>query len=407
MLLARLALSCFAAMALWSVSACMDGSTTPGAQQPSANIQPAETRPQVFGVNNFKPLPAAPQVDPVTQAARDRILGPNAVDQSTVKLWWVGVSSFIVAGQGHVFLLDAWEIVGLHANYVPIGREELAAIKPEAILVGHGHFDHAADVGYVAGHSGAVVVAGSTVCDLARQRAADAGLNATFPCVNLGDDTNTQPGSLQSLKLWEDLPEVTILRHTHSAAEPTDLLSGGRPLVFIPDVLTYPTYLNTSPQETAAFLGSLRDDGGVGQPDGGTWAYHFQFGDFTLFWHDSAGVMKAGNPDSLAIQQAIARLPGCVDVQLNAIVGFGMVTSAYRDALAYVAAAHPKLALPTHHDAWAPGIGGGAKAYEQTWREAVASLPSPPALDYLTDPMDYMKPRVFNINDPRWSGGCR
>ncbi|MCZ7127374.1 MBL fold metallo-hydrolase, partial [Salmonella enterica subsp. enterica] len=88
----------------------------------------------------------------------------------------VGVSSFIVSMKGHLFLMDAWEIVGVHANYVPIGREELAAIQPEAIFIGHGHFDHAADAGYVAGLSNALLVAGSNVCDIARERAASEGI---------------------------------------------------------------------------------------------------------------------------------------------------------------------------------------------------------------------------------------
>jgi hypothetical protein len=68
--------------------------------------------------------------------------------------------------------------------------------------------------------------------------------------------------------------------------------------------------------------------------------------------------------------------------------------------------AQPKVALPTHHDAWTPGIGGGASAYETTWKDAVAKLPNPPEVDYLRDPEDYMKPRSYNINDPRWAGGC-
>ncbi|HEX4856354.1 MAG TPA: MBL fold metallo-hydrolase, partial [Limnobacter sp.] len=78
-----------------------------------------------------------------------------------------------------------------------------------------------------------------------------------------------------------------------------------------------------------------------------------------------------------------------------------------RDALAYVALAKPKLTLPGHHDAWTPGIGGGASAYENSWLDAVSRLPNPPEVDYLRDPEDYLKPRSFRLDDPRWSGGCQ
>lgn len=362
-------------------------------------------RENAFDPSSFQPLPSV-NADPETLAARERILGANATDPSKVNIWWVGVSSFIVSLKGHVFLLDAWEIVGLHADYLPIGREELAAIKPEAIFVGHGHFDHAADVAFVAGHANSVLVAGATVCDLARSRAGEAGLINDFPCLIIGDDS-TEVGLTQAVKVWQDVEPVSVIRHTHSTAEPADLAAGGRPLVYIPDVLTYPTYLNTSPQEAIAFLDTLQDDGGFGEPDGGTWAYHFKVGDFTLFWHDSTGIMSEGNPNSLAIENAIKGLPACVDIQLNAIVGFGMVTSAYRDALAYVRVADPQVALPTHHDAWAPGIGGGAASYEQAWLEAVATLDNPPEVDYLRDPDDYMTMRSYDPSAPRWASNCR
>src|SRR3546814_12626132 len=93
---------------------------------------------------------------------------------------------------------------------------------------------------------------------------------------------------------------------------------------------------------------------------------------------------------------------GCVDVQLGAIVGFGMVTSGLRDSTQYVASAHPRLFLPNHHDAWLPILGGGAAAYEPQWRAALATLEHPPELDYLRDPDDYMKPRVYRVDDARW-----
>lgn len=351
---------------------------------------------------DWQALPPAPAVSADVQAERDRILGPDATDPAQVKLWWVGVSSFIATMNGHLFLFDAWEPVGLQGDYVPIGREELAAIQPEAIFIGHGHFDHAADAGYIAGRSGAALVAGATVCATARERAAEFEATQPFPCLILGTHESPGPGAVQAIRIWRDLPAVQVIQHVHSAVDPTDLLTGGLPLVFVPEVLTYLEYLNTDPQEILRFTQTLGDDGLVGQPSGGTWAYHLRTGDFSLLWHDSTGPIGDEEPGGPEIQEALAALPDCVDVQVGAIVGFGMVTSGLRDSTLYVDSARPHVSVPSHHDAWAPVVGGGAAAYEVQWRNAIEGLEYPPELDYLRDPDDYLVARSYAVDDPRW-----
>ncbi len=367
----------------------------PGSGTPALNV--GDVAPA-----DWQPLPAAPAVSAEVQAERDRILGPGATDPAQVKLWWVGVSSFIASMNGHLFLFDAWEPVGMQEDYVPIGREELAAIQPEVVFIGHGHFDHAADAGYVAGRSGAALVAGATVCATARERAAQFEATQPFPCLALGTRESPGPGAVQAIRIWRDLPEVQVIQHVHSAVDPTDLLTGGLPLVFVPEVLTYLEYLNTDPQEILRFAQSLTDDGLLGQPSGGTWAYQLRFGDFSLLWHDSTGPIGDEEPAGPQIQEALAVLPGCVDVQVGAIVGFGMLTSGLRDSTLYVDSARPHVSLPSHHDAWAPVVGGGAAAYEVQWRNAIEGLEYPPELDYLRDPDDYLVPRSYAVDDPRW-----
>jgi hypothetical protein len=367
-------------------AACSDGGT---------DTPPAGAR---VALSEWTPLPAArfAGVPAAVQAARNRILGPNATDPAYVKLWWFGVSSFIASAGGHLFLFDAWEIVGLHADYVPIGREELAAIRPEAILVGHGHFDHAADVGYVAGRSGAVVVGSEEICDVAKEDAARDGNENNFRCLITGTMSSPAPGTVQSVRLWADLPEVHILQHLHSAATP-EPQDPGTPFIHIPDLLTFLVYLNTDPQETAQFIPTL------GDAQGGTWAYHIRVGDFSLLWHDSAGPINDGNPSAAEVQHALDSFPGCVDVQVGAIVGFNQPLSGLRDPRLYVQHAHPRVTLPSHHDAWAPIVGGGAAGYEDAWRAEIATLAHPPQLDFLRDPEDYLKVRAYRVGDPAWS----
>lgn len=394
------------------LSACGDSSMQSGSVSlpgsggnPGGGITPQCT-PNVIPpyMTDWVPLPAASKltISPEVQAARDRLLGPGATDPAQAKLWWFGVASFIASLGGHLFLLDAWEIVGVHANYAPLTREDLAAIAPEAIFIGHGHFDHAADMGYVSGHTGAVVVGGESVCELAKEQASRDGNQDKVRCLLVGSGEVPARGTVQRLKVWEDMAEVSALRHVHSAGEPADLTSGGIPFVFVPEVIVYLQNLNTDPQEIAWFAQSIDDEGGVGQPTAGAWAFHFKKDDFTLLWHDSAGPIAEGKPDAEAIQCALDTFPGCVDVHSGTIVGFGSVTSGLRDVRLYVEHAHPKVSMPNHHDAWFPALGPGAESYEAGWRAEVASLPNPPELDYLNDPEDYLRVRSYFIDDPRW-----
>ncbi|WP_238388225.1 MBL fold metallo-hydrolase [Sinimarinibacterium sp. NLF-5-8] len=353
-------------------------------------------------IAHWQPLPLAPVPAPEVQALREQLLGADPTDPRAVKLWWVGVSSFIASMGGHLFLLDAWEPIGIQAGYVPITRAQLADLKPEAILIGHGHFDHAADAGEIAARSGAVLVGGDSVCAKARERAQQVENAQNFACVSLGNQNTPGAGSVQQIQLWSDMPPITVIQHLHSAADPGDLLAGGRPLLYVPEVLSYLQHLNTDPRVTLRFLGSLADDGGVGEPQGGTWAYHLRIGDFSLLWHDSAGALGEDNATAQRMRQAFADLPGCVDVQLGALVGFGLLTSGLRDPLAYVDVVRPHVTLPNHHDAWLPLLGGGAAAYEGQWRAALATLVYPPELDYLRDPQDYLRARVYAVDDPRW-----
>ncbi|WP_341262026.1 MBL fold metallo-hydrolase [Gordonia rubripertincta] len=64
---------------------------------------------------------------------------------------------------GKVFLTDAW-VPNAYRNQVPTTRAQIAAIKPSHILIGHGHFDHAADAPDIAKASGARLVGSAGHC---------------------------------------------------------------------------------------------------------------------------------------------------------------------------------------------------------------------------------------------------
>ena len=361
---------------------------------PSAAPSAAQTPPDRVPLSEWTPLPPASAVQPSADALalRANLLGPHAADPGYVTLHWTGVSSFVVTLGGHLFLFDAWEVVGIHADYVPIGREELAGLEPEAILVGHGHFDHAADAGYVAGRTGAVIVGSEEICDTTKEDAARDGNDDRFTCLITGTADSPAPGTLQSVRLWADVAPITILQHIHSAATPPG--DGNEPGPFAPvfDPTPYLQNPNLSPEELARFVETL------GDAQGGTWMYHLRAGDFTLLLGDSAGPIF----EDEKVRAALDAFPGCVDVLANAILGFDQPVSGLQDPRLYVEHAHPKLFVPTHADAWAPALSAGQAAYRDELARQLATLPNPPAVDHLLDPADYLVERAYRIADPRW-----
>ena len=361
----------------------------PDAGSPAA----AAEGPARVPIARFSPLPAQPAVSAPTRALRDRLLGDRWDDPDYVTLHWVGVSSFVVTIRGHLLLLDAWEIIGAVEDYLPIGREELAALDPEAVLVGHGHFDHAGDLGYVAGLSGATVVGSEEICGVAEAGAVREGVGTAFACAITGTATTPPMGTAQRFRLFADLPPVTVLQHIHSAAKPPG--NGNEPDPFLPvmDPQPYVEHLADNPAELERFLAQQEE-----QNQGGTWLYQLVDGDFSLLLGNSAGPIF----DQPAIRRALTQLPGCVDVMANAILGFDQPVSGLQDPVMYVDLVKPTVFLPTHGDAWAPVISAGQEQYRAKLTAELAALDHPPQVDFLVDPEDYLKQRAYRVGDPRW-----
>ncbi len=350
--------------------------------------------PDRVPLSEWSPLGGAPEVDAATRALRDRLLGTGWDDPTEVHLSWVGVSSFIASVGGHVVLFDAWEIIGAVEDYVPVGREELAAIMPEAVFVGHGHFDHAGDLGYVAGLAGSVVVGSDEICTVAEEGAIREGVGVDFRCLVTGTATAPAPGTAQSVTIWSDLAPVTILQHLHSnPGQPNDD-NPVDPQAPVMDVQPYLDHFATNPDELARFLAQQKESN-----QGGTWLHHFVVGDFTLLWGNSSGPISTND----AVKTALDSFPGCVDVMTNAILGFDQPVSGLNDPKLYVEHAHPKVFLPQHADAWAPVISAGQAQYEDLLAEQIALLENPPHVDFLLDPSDYVVPRIYDTEDPRWA----
>ncbi|MFE2999163.1 MBL fold metallo-hydrolase [Nocardia sp. NPDC059246] len=320
-----------------------------------------------------------------TIAARQRFFGEAAVDpvsgavrEDQVLVSWFGCASFAVAMGGVVFLLDAWVPRGATSGYVPTGPEEVAALDPAAIFIGHGHFDHAADAGAIARASGAVVHGTAEHCATARKQVGGAEL----ACQELGSGKSA-PGDRYDFELAPGL-SVTAVRHLHSARTPrhegADASAPVRPKPCLCDIRAYPPGLADAGHLARNLLA----------PEGGVLLYQFRLGDFVLTWHDSSGPLLDKAPHVLDV---LRTLPAS-DVHIGAVQGYNQFTNGLRDPRSYIEALRPKVFVPNHHDNWLPLITARGEAFRTPLHEEVARMPegARPEVRMLLDRDDYLAP---------------
>ena len=332
---------------------------------------------------------AAPASTAETVAARQRFFGPENVDPRTgavrrdrVIFSWFGVTNFAMAVRGHVVLLDAWVPRGAHSGYVPTSPAEIAKLRPEAILIGHAHFDHAADAVPLAEASGATLVGTAEHCQDFRARATGIGLR----CVD-AIAAGAPAGTLARPKLIRGV-ELTVLEHLHSATTPPDDQGYHVPVTPLPS--TTSAEHPPTPEDMQHVVGHLPD------AEGGTLLWRFRVGDLSIVWHDSAGPLSEQAPEVL---EAVAGL-GPVDIQLGAIQTFNQITTdGLRDPRQYIEALRPKLFVPMHHDDWAAGITTKGERYEDPFMQELARMEPDrrPQVRFIYDPADYVRPAVLTF----------
>lgn len=323
-------------------------------------------------------------------AARQKFFGSDNVDPDTgavrpdaVILSWFGVTNYAVAMGGRVFLLDAWVPRGTHTGYLPTSARELVRLAPEAIFLGHGHVDHAADAAEIAADSGAMVVGTVEHCAQVQRQA------GATPLRHLAVGTaNDLPGTGHELSLLDGIG-VTAVKHLHSAVRAPDRSAEGSPPLFAPpsprDVIEHPP----SPQDAADTLSHL------GDAEGGSLLYQFRTPGFRLTWHDTAGPLLDDAPHVLERLRALPR----TDVHLGSIQGFNQYSNGLRDPRSYVEALRPKVFVPGHHDNWAPPVSSRAEHYRDPLASELARIPEPdrPEVRFLSDPADYVRPEALTF----------
>ena len=302
----------------------------------------------------------------------------GAVRKDQVILSWVGVSNFAAAIKGHVVLLDSWIPRGTYAGYVPATPDELAGLKPEALFIGHSHFDHAADAAEILSKSDAKLVGTAEHCAYIKGQ-----VDKKVSCVNAAAK-DAEVGSVSKLSVLKGV-DITAVKHVHSGLKANDLDDPSKPLFTLTD-LDYAVKHPAEPKEFARLIKSAIHD-----EEGGTVLYQFKVKKFTLTWNDSAGPIKEEAPELVDTFKSLPK----TDVQVGAIMGFNQYTNGLRDPRMYIEALRPKVFVPTHHDNWAPPITTKAENYRAALKKEVNRLPKSkrPEVNFLSDPDD-QRPEV-------------
>jgi L-ascorbate metabolism protein UlaG (beta-lactamase superfamily) len=325
-------------------------------------------------------------------AARQRVFGSRWVNPRTgamprdrVLLSWFGVTNFAMSIRGKIVLLDAWVPRGAHTGYVRTSPEELAALRPKLVVIGHAHFDHAADAVPIALASGARLVGLGEHCAEFAARAPEAppGCHPALP-------VGAPPGAAAKVRLLRGV-RITAVKHLHSA--------GTFPDGYHMPVLPFPSA--TVVEHPPTFEDMLHIFGHLPDAEGGSVLYRFRVGDFTLAWNDSSGPLVDRAPRVLDRLHDL----GPVDVQIGAIQGFNQYTNGMRDPRTYIEALRPVLFVPAHHDDWAiPGVTARGDAYRPYLDAELERIPPQrrPAVDFISDPIDYLRPAALRFRiDPR------
>ena len=103
------------------------------------------------------------RVDPAGVAARQKIFGIENVDARTgrvrddkVILSWITNASFAASVKGRIVLLDTFVTrLEVTQGRTPFVIQDLVDLQPEALFIGHGHFDHADNAAYISKLTGA------------------------------------------------------------------------------------------------------------------------------------------------------------------------------------------------------------------------------------------------------------
>jgi hypothetical protein len=341
----------------------------------------------------------------------------GAVDNQKVIFSWLTNTTYAVSAKGRVFLLDSF-VTRLEQSpgRTPFVLQDMVDLQPEAILLGHGHGDHADNAAYIAHQVGIPIYSSPETCDVMQLDAARIfGAGTTVDCRGIVSRGSRPGDEIVKLDFLEPVACITAFKHIHSGTAPRD---SSFPLIPVSniadsrDATMFPRGTAPTLNTTTTGFGSV-----PGNPAGAISLY-YQFvlrggNRFTFAWHNTGGPLKEGIgsdpglPSPVIGQHIIDILDSLpkTDVELGSIVTLGFNTNGLRDPLTYVQHVKPKVYIPGHMTAVA--VESSSLEWKVSFVKLMDTLGIPaaerPELHWLVDPNDYRRPIVFDPKDERWT----
>jgi hypothetical protein len=387
---------------------------------------------------------------PALIAARQKIFGPENVDGRTgdvrkdkVIISWITNASFAASVKGRVVLLDTFVTrLEVTPGRTPLVIQDLVDLMPEALFLGHGHFDHADNAAYIAHQTGATIFASPETCDNMQLDAARIfGASTSVPCVPITSRGSLPGSEVVTIDALEPVATVKAFKHLHSTnTAPQDT-------TFPPNIINLPvngacaTPCNLAdPRDASMFpagvpLSTVLNIATARTGFGGPISIYYSFqlrGDnrFTFVWHNTSGALREGcalpnnvpgtNPPQPSqpgqdargcfgptvgerLESLMAQL-GPTDVEIGSVVSLGFGINGERDIVDYNSHVRPKVFIPNHVTAVAVESSSLEWKVGYLRQQDAMGIPRAqrPELLWLVDPNDYLRPIVFDPKDDRW-----
>jgi L-ascorbate metabolism protein UlaG (beta-lactamase superfamily) len=370
-----------------------------------------------------------PHVDPALVKARQFFFGAEnvndkgEVDKSKVIFTWLTNATFAASVKGHVIMLDTF----IHRAEAAPGRtpfvvEDLVSLKPELIFLGHGHGDHADNAAWLSAKLGIPIYASAETCiDLQADARKYFNLGAIDTNkVECHDVTSfaSEPGAeLVHIGAMEPTVSITAFRHLHSGTSSPET---GFPITPVSNI--------ADPRDPQIYPPGVAHSFTTTGVVGGPVSIYYQFvvhgeNEFTFVWHNTTGDLVNGctidkgwtpttgisncwGPRVAAQVKARIEALSKTDVEFGSFVSLGFAVNGMRDPIQNSAALMPQVWIPIHQTnaALPTSAPEFEAAYLKQLEQMVPALAPAqrPEARWMIDPVDYVKPMVFDPGADRW-----
>jgi len=341
--------------------------------------------------------------------ARQKFFGVENVNRRTgqvrrdrVIFSWATNTTYAASVKGKVFLMDSYiNRLEIKPGRTPLVIQDVVDLRPQAILLGHGHGDHADNAAYLAGRLNIPIYSTPETCDVMQLDAARIfGEGTTVNCIGVVSRDSAPGAEIATLDFLEPFACVTVFKHIHSARVDTDPDFPFTPVDNIPD----PRDAEMFPTGTPLFtILDLRTTGFGGTAGPISLFYQVVLREaphFTFVWHNTTGPLKEQAP---YLFELMDRLPK-TDVELGSIVSLGYPTNGVRDIVLYNQHIQPKIFIPGHQtDVAVPSSSLEFKvSFLRTESAMGIRAEQRPELRWTVDPNDYLQPLVYDPSRSRW-----